>query len=84
MGASYPHVFSPFKIRNGRGPQPLFPVGDALAARGLAEATFEGHRFARAIGKEGAPRNFTEALWEPIPAESYQCPAAEMRDSLTR
>jgi hypothetical protein len=57
----------------------LFPVGDALAARGLAEATFEGHKFAREIGADGAPATFTEALWAPIPPDSYLRPASALR-----
>ena len=54
----------------------LFAVGDALAARGLAEATHEGHRFARMLGEPGAPTNFTEAWYQPVPAEAYGRPAA--------
>jgi 2,4-dienoyl-CoA reductase-like NADH-dependent reductase (Old Yellow Enzyme family)/thioredoxin reductase len=53
----------------------VFPVGDALAPRGLPEATHEGHRFARLLGEPGAPRNFTEAWAEPIPAEAFGRPA---------
>lgn len=57
----------------------LFPIGDALAPRGLAEATYEGQRFARMIGVEGAPRTFAEAFVERLPADVYSRPAARMR-----
>jgi 2,4-dienoyl-CoA reductase-like NADH-dependent reductase (Old Yellow Enzyme family) len=57
----------------------LFAVGDALAARGLAEATHEGHRFARMLGEPGAPTNFTEAWYAPVPADAYARPAATLR-----
>ncbi|MEZ5736783.1 MAG: NAD(P)-binding protein [Novosphingobium sp.] len=40
----------------------LFVIGDALAARFLAAATFEGQKFARHIGEPDAPRNFREAF----------------------
>jgi thioredoxin reductase len=53
----------------------VFAVGDALAPRSLAEATHEGHRFARMLGEPGAPHNFTEAWNEPIPAEAFGRPA---------
>jgi hypothetical protein len=57
----------------------LFAVGDALAARGLAEATHEGHRFARMLGEPGAPTNFTEAWYAPVPADAYARPASVLR-----
>ena len=57
----------------------LFAVGDALAPRALAEATHEGHRFARMLGEPGAPTNFTEAWYEPVAAESYGRPARVLR-----
>jgi 2,4-dienoyl-CoA reductase-like NADH-dependent reductase (Old Yellow Enzyme family)/thioredoxin reductase len=53
----------------------VFAVGDALAPRGLAEATHEGHRFARMLGEPGAPRNFTEAWNQPTPADAFGRPA---------
>lgn len=46
----------------GRVPA-LLVVGDALAPRGLAEATYEGHRFARGIGSNKAPRTMAEAIF---------------------
>jgi hypothetical protein len=54
----------------------VFAVGDALAPRALPEATYEGQRFARLLGQEGAPSNFTEAFWEPIDAINFARPAA--------
>jgi hypothetical protein len=58
----------------------LFAVGDALAPRGLAEATHEGHRFARMLGEQDAPKNFTEAWWQPVPPDAHGRPAAVLRD----
>jgi hypothetical protein len=46
----------------------LFCVGDALAPRGLTEATYEGHRFARAIGEDG-PSDFLDAYWNLVAAD---------------
>jgi 2,4-dienoyl-CoA reductase (NADPH2) len=44
----------------------VYLIGDALAPRLLREATYEGHRFARAIGEPGGPANVDEALFEPM------------------
>jgi hypothetical protein len=57
----------------------LFGVGDALSPRGVAEATFEGHRFARMIGEPDAPRTFTEAYYEPLAPGLAPRPASAMR-----
>jgi 2,4-dienoyl-CoA reductase-like NADH-dependent reductase (Old Yellow Enzyme family) len=54
----------------------LFTIGDALAPRGLAEATFEGHKFARMIGEPDAPTTFAEAYFAPIPTEAVPRAAA--------
>jgi 2,4-dienoyl-CoA reductase-like NADH-dependent reductase (Old Yellow Enzyme family) len=43
----------------------LFVIGDALAPRGLAEATYEGQRFARDVGVTGAPKTMVDALFKP-------------------
>lgn len=45
----------------------LFTVGDALAPRGLGEATFEGQKFARMIGEPEAPTTVAEAYFAPVP-----------------
>jgi glycine/D-amino acid oxidase-like deaminating enzyme len=51
----------------------LFTVGDALAARSLAAAAYEGQMFARMIGEAGAPASFIEAYWpEPDRSELPQ------------
>jgi 2,4-dienoyl-CoA reductase-like NADH-dependent reductase (Old Yellow Enzyme family) len=57
----------------------LFAIGDALAPRAMPSATHEGHRFARMLGEPGAPTNFTEAWYEPVPAEAYGSPARVLR-----
>jgi 2,4-dienoyl-CoA reductase-like NADH-dependent reductase (Old Yellow Enzyme family) len=54
----------------------LYLVGDALAPRGLFEAMYEGHRFARLIGEPGAPGTSTEALFQASPQEWFPRPAA--------
>jgi 2,4-dienoyl-CoA reductase-like NADH-dependent reductase (Old Yellow Enzyme family) len=59
----------------------LFAIGDALAPRALASATHEAHRFARMLGEPGAPRNFTEAWYEPVPPEAFGRPAKVLRSS---
>jgi 2,4-dienoyl-CoA reductase-like NADH-dependent reductase (Old Yellow Enzyme family)/NADPH-dependent 2,4-dienoyl-CoA reductase/sulfur reductase-like enzyme len=47
----------------------LFTIGDALGARMVAAAVFEGQKFARWIGEPDAPRDFGEAFHaEPSPA----------------
>ena len=48
----------------GRVPQ-LFTIGDALAARMLAAATYEGQMFARLIGEPGAPTTMAETFFRP-------------------
>jgi 2,4-dienoyl-CoA reductase-like NADH-dependent reductase (Old Yellow Enzyme family) len=46
----------------------VYTIGDALGARSLFEATYEGHRFARLIDDDAAPRTTGEAILRPIPA----------------
>jgi dimethylamine/trimethylamine dehydrogenase len=46
----------------------LYTVGDALAPRSLREATYEGHRFARAIGEDAMPESVTAELFALVPA----------------
>ncbi len=53
----------------------LFAIGDALAARMLAAATYEGQKFARLIGEPGAPATFTEAWFRPDDAATMMLPA---------
>jgi thioredoxin reductase len=54
----------------------LFTIGDALAARPLAAATYEGQKFARYIGEAGAPATVCETYFRsddphvtPLPAD---------------
>ncbi len=54
----------------------LFTIGDALAARPLAAATYEGQKFARCIGEPDAPATVHEAYFRadgpelnPLPAD---------------
>jgi pyruvate/2-oxoglutarate dehydrogenase complex dihydrolipoamide dehydrogenase (E3) component len=53
----------------------LFTVGDALAARMLAAATYEGHRFARLVGEAGAPADFAEAFFASDDPATFPFPA---------
>jgi pyruvate/2-oxoglutarate dehydrogenase complex dihydrolipoamide dehydrogenase (E3) component len=46
----------------------LFTIGDALCVRPMATAAYEGHKFARLIGEEGAPATVGEAFFA---AEDY-------------
>lgn len=57
----------------------LFTIGDALAARPLAAATYEGQKFARLIGEPGAPRTFREAFFRPDDPEMAPLPADRER-----
>jgi hypothetical protein len=61
----------------GKVPQ-VYAVGDALAPRGLSEATFEGQRFARLVGDPAAPRTSDEALMAPPDPASFPRPAAAL------
>jgi 2,4-dienoyl-CoA reductase-like NADH-dependent reductase (Old Yellow Enzyme family) len=55
----------------------LYAIGDALAPRGLTEAIYEGHRFARLVGEPGAPATFEEAYWTHADLAPYaQTPPA--------
>jgi thioredoxin reductase len=58
----------------GRVPQ-LYTIGDALGARPLAAATYEGQKFARYIGEPDAPRTVGEAYFEPTSPEVFPRPA---------
>jgi len=60
----------------------LFTIGDALAARPLATASYEGQKFARLIGEPDAPTTFSEAYFRaddpaftPLPADVSRSPA---------
>jgi len=48
----------------------LFTIGDALAARMWAAASYEGHKFARCIGEPGAPSTVGDAYFEDGEPES--------------
>lgn len=41
----------------------MYVIGDALAPRGLREATYEGYRFARVIGEPDMPKSVMDAFW---------------------
>lgn len=53
----------------------LFTIGDALAARMLAAAVYEGQKFARAIGEPGAPATVAEAWFRPDDPQAAMMPA---------
>jgi 2,4-dienoyl-CoA reductase-like NADH-dependent reductase (Old Yellow Enzyme family)/thioredoxin reductase len=55
-----------------------FVIGDALAPRGLAEATYEGQRFARLVGEHGAPSTTGESLLRQVPADAFPHAAATL------
>jgi 2,4-dienoyl-CoA reductase-like NADH-dependent reductase (Old Yellow Enzyme family)/NADPH-dependent 2,4-dienoyl-CoA reductase/sulfur reductase-like enzyme len=44
----------------------VYRIGDALAPRGLREATYEGHRFARVIGEPDMPPDVIAEAFRPI------------------
>jgi 2,4-dienoyl-CoA reductase-like NADH-dependent reductase (Old Yellow Enzyme family)/thioredoxin reductase len=54
----------------------VFVVGDALAPRGLAEAVFEGHRFARMVGQDAAATTVEALFAPPDPVEAARPAAA--------
>ena len=66
----------------GAVPQ-LFTVGDALAARMFAHASFEGQKFARLIGEPDAPRSFADAYFQDNPPE-FATAAADHGHTATR
>jgi 2,4-dienoyl-CoA reductase-like NADH-dependent reductase (Old Yellow Enzyme family)/thioredoxin reductase len=53
----------------------LFTIGDALAARPLAAASYEGQKFARLIGEPGAPATFAQAFFRPDEPATTPLPA---------
>jgi pyruvate/2-oxoglutarate dehydrogenase complex dihydrolipoamide dehydrogenase (E3) component len=53
----------------------LFTIGDALAARPLAAASYEGQKFARLIGEPGAPATFAQAFFRPDEPGAMLLPA---------
>jgi 2,4-dienoyl-CoA reductase-like NADH-dependent reductase (Old Yellow Enzyme family) len=46
----------------------VYVIGDALAPRTLREATYEGHRFGRAIGDADMPQHTTDEMFKPLNA----------------
>jgi len=56
----------------------LFTIGDALAPRPMAAASFEGQKFARFIGEPNAPTTFNEAFWPDEPYDNTPQPAAAL------
>lgn len=59
----------------------LFLAGDAMSPRGLSEAFYEGHRFARYIGEPGAPTSFEEDFFAPPDPARDQRPAGVLLQS---
>ncbi|VEG43637.1 NADH:flavin oxidoreductase [Mycolicibacterium flavescens] len=66
--------------------QQLFVVGDALAARVWATATFEGHKFARYIGEPEAPKSVSDAyfdaddpIFQPVASDTHRSAPSEPR-----
>jgi len=53
----------------------LFTLGDALAARPLAAATYEGQMFACQIGEPGAPASVCDAYFRADGPELTPYPA---------
>jgi 2,4-dienoyl-CoA reductase-like NADH-dependent reductase (Old Yellow Enzyme family) len=53
----------------------LYTIGDALAARMLAAATYEGQKFARLIGEPDAPATVCETYFRPDPIEVMPFPS---------
>ena len=53
----------------------LYTIGDALAARMLAAATYEGQKFARLIGEPGAPATVSEVWFAPDDPATAMLPA---------
>jgi hypothetical protein len=44
----------------------VYLIGDALSARSLREATYEGHRFGRGVGELKMPRHTTDEMFFPL------------------
>jgi dimethylamine/trimethylamine dehydrogenase len=59
----------------------LFTVGDALAPRGLMEASYEGQMFARMIGESDAPLTFGQAYFREASRDVLPRPAATMLET---
>lgn len=53
----------------------LFCIGDAMAVRMLAAATYEGQKFARLIGEPDAPETMRDAWFRPDGSELTMLPA---------
>ena len=60
----------------------VFTIGDALAARMLAAAPFEGQKFARLIGEPGAPATTSAAWFAPDTLDMLPFPADVPRPGL--
>jgi len=55
--------------------QQLFVVGDALAVRMWATASYEGHKFARYVGELNAPTSFADVYFGPDSPDLMPLPA---------
>lgn len=53
----------------------LFTIGDASCVRPMATAPYEGQKFARLIGEEGAPTSIAEAWFRTDDPSVYPAPA---------
>jgi hypothetical protein len=45
----------------------VYPIGDALAPRGLRDATYDGHRFGRIVGEPDMPTTVIDELFRAMP-----------------
>ncbi len=59
----------------------LFTIGDALAPRMWAAATFEAHKFARFVGEPGAPASIADAYFSDEDAALVPIPGDMQRRS---
>jgi dimethylamine/trimethylamine dehydrogenase len=73
---------------DGKVPQ-LFTIGDALAPRMWAAASFEGHKFARYIGEPDAPQSVFDVYFgdddptlAPIPGDMSRFPPPVPREEV--
>ena len=58
---------------------PVFTIGDALAARVFASATYEAQKFARYIGEPDAPKSFSDVFFQKNPPEFMPAPGATIK-----
>ncbi len=73
------HSVNPLEAQLEGAVAQLFSIGDAMAARIWASASFEGHKFARLVGEPDAPGNIADVYFGTDDPDYIPYPADQPR-----